>query len=129
MQFAQVHHSMKNVKIYTCHPQNFELAFTVSELYKFKFVTLKMIVKVTECNFRNDIRKQISKSTNVYHIFCHSSYRFKFSNLLPSVSRSMSHIAFFAITPFDGIISGYTKNNSSNFFIFSLRCDLCERFY
>ena len=36
MQFSQIYHSITNVKIYKCLPHTFDLALTVSELWKLK---------------------------------------------------------------------------------------------
>ena len=45
----------------------------------FKCLTFRKLVKVTECNLRNDtIRWQMPKSTNVFKNFCASSYRFRY---------------------------------------------------
>ena len=45
VQFLQIHHSMANIKMYTCLPQIFTLALNFSELYKFLMFNFQKIVQ------------------------------------------------------------------------------------
>ena len=92
--------SMAYVKIYKCLPHILHMFLSFQRYKHFILFTFKKQVKVTECNFRNyTIRWQMSKSTDVFHTFCASSYRFRYINILNcshSKSRSRSPSTIFA---------------------------------